>query len=370
MRRDLVLLFLLASGLPRLTEADEPVKKYQVVTPKDDGIIATGINNRGDIVGFEWIEEKERPGVLDQVPFFARGKQITYLPLLKGYTATFPADVSDDGTVVGRASKPAPRGVRVPLRNQAFVWDAKGGIRGIRGLGTLEDDWASLACGISGDGRRISGYSVGDNRIRACVWDRRGDSWKAAPLPQHDQLASNEVVISDDGRQVAAVDGAVAVLWTEGADRKWTREVIARPGMLMPRGVNDAGTVVGLYHTGNGMTHAAMRSKVGGYKTLEKPEGYVKSEASAVNNDGVVVGMIDGPGGSKIGPRAFVYEAGKLRILEEGGPWFTAATAINARGQVAGVLEKEEEEPKPADKPAADREKKAGELKPIPRRLP
>src|SRR4051812_19258516 len=171
MRRVLVLLFLVSSGLPRLTGADEPVRKFQVVTPKDDGIIATGINDRGDIIGFEWIEEKARPGVLDQVPFFARGKEITYLPLLKGYTATFPADVSDDGTVVGRASKPAPEGVRVPLRNQAFIWDAKGGIRG---LGTLEDDWASLACGISRDGRRISGFSVGDNRVRACVWDRQG----------------------------------------------------------------------------------------------------------------------------------------------------------------------------------------------------
>ena len=116
--------------------------------------------------------------MLDQVPFFARGKQITYLPLLKGYTATFPAAVSDDGTVVGRASKPAPKGVRVPLRNQAFVWDAKGGIRG---LGVLQDDWASLACGISRDGRRISGFSVGDNRNRACVWDARAIPGRPRP---------------------------------------------------------------------------------------------------------------------------------------------------------------------------------------------
>src|SRR3954447_23355902 len=81
MRRVLVLLFILGSGLPRLTGADEPVRKFQVVTPKVDGIIATGINGRGDIIGFEWVEEKARPGVLDQVPFFARGKEITYLPL-------------------------------------------------------------------------------------------------------------------------------------------------------------------------------------------------------------------------------------------------------------------------------------------------
>jgi uncharacterized membrane protein len=347
MRRFWLILLLLPLGQPWRTRADEPARKYQVVTPKDDGIIATGINGRGEIVGFEWIEDKARPGVLDQVPFYAKGSKINYLPLLKGYTATFPAAVSDDGVVVGRASKPAPKDVRIPLRNQAFVWDAKGGIRG---LGVLENDWASLACGITRDGRRISGFSVGDNRIRACIWDRQGDSWKSTPLPHHDQIGSNHVVISDDGKHVAAVDGVVACLWSEGPDGKWTREVIARPAMLIPRGVNNAGTVVGLYHTRDGMTHAALRSRVGGYRTLEKPEGYVKSEAGAINNEGVVVGMVDGPNGSKIGPRAFVYESGRLRLLDEGGPAFTAATAINDHGEVAGVMEEEEEEEKPAEK--------------------
>jgi uncharacterized membrane protein len=341
------LLSLLVLGLTDLAGADEPAKKYQVISPKDDGIIATGINGRGEIVGFEWIEEKARPGLVSQVPFYARGKDITYLPLLQGYTATFPAAVSDDGIVVGRASKPTPREVRIPLRNQAFIWDARGGMRG---LGVAEGDWASFASGISRDGRRISGFSVGDNRVRACVWDRRGDSWKATPLPNHDQLGTQQVPISDDGKRVAGVDGTVAVLWTEGPDGRWVREVISRPGMLIPRGVNNAGTVVGLYHTGNGRTHAAIRSKEGGYKVLEKPEGYVKSEAGAVNNHGVVVGMVDGPNGSKVGPRGFVYEAGKLRVLDEGGPNFAGATAINDQGQVAGVMEKEEEDEKPAPK--------------------
>jgi hypothetical protein len=151
------------------TRADEPAAKWDIVTPKDDGVIATGINARGEIIGFEWAEEKDTPGVLSQRPFFARGKEITYLPVLKGYTATFPAAVSDDGLVVGRASKPAPPGVLVHLRNQAFQWDAKSGIRG---LGALKDDNASFACGVSRDGKRISGFSVGKDRMRACVWDR------------------------------------------------------------------------------------------------------------------------------------------------------------------------------------------------------
>jgi hypothetical protein len=64
--------------------------------------------------------------------------------------------------------------------------------------------------------------------------------------------------------------------------------------------------------------------------------------------------MIDGPNGSKVVPRGFVYEAGKLRVLDEGGPNFAAATAINDQGQVAGVFEKEEDEehlePSKADK--------------------
>src|SRR6266852_9865532 len=100
-----------ALGLSSFAVAGEPATKYQVVTPKDDGIIATGINGRGEVVGFEWIEDKGHPGLINQVPFYAKGKEMTYLPLLKGYTATFPAAVSDDGLVVGRASKPAAPGV-------------------------------------------------------------------------------------------------------------------------------------------------------------------------------------------------------------------------------------------------------------------
>src|SRR5262249_22529780 len=73
MKRNFPFITLLVLGLTDLVGADEPAKKYEVISPKDDGIIATGINGRGEIVGFEWIEEKARPGVLSQVPFYARG---------------------------------------------------------------------------------------------------------------------------------------------------------------------------------------------------------------------------------------------------------------------------------------------------------
>src|SRR5262249_27012305 len=157
------------------------------VTPKDDGIIATGINGRGEDIGFEWIEDQRHPGVVNQVPFHARGKEMTYLPLLKGYTATSPAAISDAGVVVGHADKPPPLPVAAHLRNQAFVWDAK---KGIGGIGVLEGDSASFASGVSRDGRRISGYSVGEGRVRASVWERGDEGWKGEALPHSARLGS------------------------------------------------------------------------------------------------------------------------------------------------------------------------------------
>jgi uncharacterized membrane protein len=225
------------------------------------------------------------------------------------------------------------------MRNQAFLWDAP---RGIRGLGVLEGDATSFACGISRDGRRISGYSVGEGRVRACIWDREGDAWKGTTLPHASRLGSTTVAISGDGGFVAAVDGASPCLWSRDDSGRWTREAIGDAGSLVPKAVNNAGTVVGVRLTPDGQTHAVVWTRREGFKVLSKPEGYVRSEALAINNKGVVVGMVDGPGGSKIGPNAFVLEGDRLRLLEEGGTTFGAATAINDRGQVAGVLEEKE----------------------------
>jgi probable HAF family extracellular repeat protein len=338
--RRLLTLICAALGAGSAALAEDPARKYHVVAPKDDGILATGINERGDVIGFEWMETKDLPDVLQQVPFYRKGNEMTYLPLLAGYTATFPAGVSDLGLVVGRASKPAPRGVRVHLRNQAFVWDAKGGIRG---LGALEGDSASVACGVSRDGCHISGYSVGDNRLRACVWDRDGDAWKGTALAQKSQFASPVIAISGSGRYVAAVDESAPCLWTRDESGAWTREVIGEAESLVPRAVNDSGSMAGVRFTPDGMIHAVVWSRQGGLQVLTKPAGYVRSEAHAINNHGAVVGIVDGPNGSQTGPNAFVYEDGRLRILDEGGPNFTSATAINDRGDIAGIMEKSED---------------------------
>jgi uncharacterized membrane protein len=339
-----------ALGLPWAARGQAPPETFEVVA-RIPGTIAVNINANGDVVGFIWEEEAERPGVVAQVPFLLRGGQMTRLPLLEGYTSTFPAAVSDGGLVVGRVSKPVIPGVRVEMQNQAFVWDASGGIRG---LGVLEGGVSSFASAVSADGRRIGGFILGEDRIRPCVWDLAADgkSWEGATLPIEQTLGSNVLALSDDGRFASAVDGTLPCLWTADGAGGWNREVIGGPASLMPRDVNNSGMVVGLRFDGDGMPRAAAWDRDGGLRQLQEPEGYVKSEATSVNNAGVVVGMVDGPGGSDIYPRGFIFSGGQLTLIEEGSPVFASAAAINDRGQVAGIIEEEEpgaEPPGPRD---------------------
>ncbi len=335
-----------ACSIASLGFADESARRFEVVSPKDDGIIATGINSRGDVIGFEWREDPKLPGVINQDPFVARGKQQTFLPLLPTYTSTFPAAISDNGVVVGRSSKPSSVGGRVPFQNQGFVWTEADGIRG---LGTLPIDSASFATGVSRDGTRIGGLSVGNNRMTLCVWDRTsGDprpTYKATPLPQLARTCSNVLAISGDGRKVAGVDGSIPALWTRSDAGAWTREAIGEAGSIIPKAVNDAGTVVGIAYPRDGSTHAMIWARAKGVQPIPEPIGYNRSEAAAINNRGVVVGMVDGPHGSPVSPRGFVFENNQVRILEEAGPHCAGATAINDVGQVAGAFEKEEDEP-------------------------
>jgi len=330
-------------GFSLRSPAEEPAtKKYQVITPKDDRMNLVDINSRGEVTGAEWVEDKKDSNIIVESPFFARGQALTEIPLLKGYTSMFPAALSDGGTVVGRASKPGSFTKRVLLRNQAFLWDAK---TGSRGLGTLEGDVASIACGISKDGAVISGYSVGENRIRVCVWEHLGDQWVGKPLPQTDRLGSTVVALSDDGRRLAAVDGMVPCLWTRDAASNWTREVLGGPGSLVPRGVNNSGVVVG-FTFADSHKHAVMWTKSDGLKRLPEEKGFVQSEANDVNNDGVVVGGIEkdaGPG-KELEPHAFIYMKGRLQLIEAGGPNFIVANAINDQWQITGTFERDDEE--------------------------
>lgn len=321
---------------------DSSVQKYRVITPKDDLISAVDINSKGEIVGTEWIENKKDSSIIEESPFVAKGSSMTFLPLLEGYTATFPAAISDDGLVVGRASKPGSLTKRIMLRNQAFIWNAN---EGMRGLGAIKGDFASIATGVTRDGSMISGYSVGDNGMTPCVWQKVEGKWTARSLPKTVRIISNVVAISDDGRYIAAADGPVPCLWSKSPQGEWLREQIGDPGSLIPRAVNNHGTVVGFIYAG-GLKHAVLRTKEAGCQRIEEPKGFVQSEALDINNDGVIVGTIEKEvaKNKELEPHAFVIIKGQLQLIEGGGPNFISANSINDRWEITGTFERDDEE--------------------------
>jgi len=350
MKRAVALIFLMHSGFFQVADAQAVQPKppaYRIVPERDRRqVIAIALNQKGDLLAFRWMPEMGDENVLEQAPMLYRADTAaaTRLPLLQGYTATMPADLSENGVVVGRASRPQydNKGNRLPFPAVAFVWDEK---TGIRSLGTLPDDAISQADAVSADGTVVSGISIGPNRVRACVWEKSGETWKATPLPQKTNLLdSNRVILSPSGKFAASVDGRMPTLWSRAADGTWSREAIGELDSLVPRAVNDEGTIAGLRLNldKEGTRDAVIWSRKTGMKTIEKPPGYLFAELAAIDSRGVAVGFADGPHGSEIGPNACVTENGKLRIFAS-EPEFTMATAINDAGLIAGTFEERED---------------------------
>ncbi|MBI1321939.1 HAF repeat-containing protein [bacterium] len=327
--------------------ADEPKPPiYRVVPEKDrHKIVAIGLNSAGDLLAFRWTPENGDENVLEQAPmlFEAKTAKETRIPLLKGYTATLPAALSDTRVVIGRASRPSVNnaGQRLPFPGVAFVWDEKSGIRS---LGALPDDAMSHADSISADGNLVTGISIGPNRVRACVWQRKGETWEIRPLPQETMhLNSQKIAISPNGKYAVGVDGRKPTLWTRGNDGEWTRETIGDTDSMITRAVNDNAFVAGFRFEQDARTsrNALIWSRETGMKVIERPKGYVYAELNAINNRNVAVGFVDGPHGSEIGPNACVTENGRLRIFAE-HPEFSSATAIDDKGNIAGTFEEKE----------------------------
>jgi probable HAF family extracellular repeat protein len=118
------------------------------------------------------------------------------------------------------------------------------------------------------------------------------------------------------------------VLWQDGVARS-----------LGIRGdvgdMNDAGTVVGARADG-----ASTRAFVYADGVLtELGEPGIRSEATAVNARGQVVGSANG--------HAFVYESGALRDLGTLGGAMSVARAINANGDIVGQASNEFGQPTP-----------------------
>jgi uncharacterized membrane protein len=341
----------------------------QDAAPADEGYVvrlfqnsktisqAIAINNSGDIVGTRELAE---PTGMKQVPFFkpSNGDSID-LPKLEGYSNLEAEGVSDNGLVIGYASRPigAAGG-----STTAFVWDSR--IRVISDLGKLPGDVNAHAQDISADGTRVTGYSLGADpaRLRPCVWEysEKKKSWEVKALPTSDPLnpflQTGRVVISPNGKLIAAcptvkhlsafmVDSSL-MLW-EQVGEEWKGKTIHEEQPKL-KDINNNGDMVGSVLV-EGKNRACVISKKGHFELIDLLPGDDSSVAMGINDLGIIVGTSDDENGGDRGPLAFILKNKKLAFLSLGPDVVnSSAHGINASGMMTGYLVRDLGEDSPA----------------------
>jgi probable HAF family extracellular repeat protein len=298
---------------------------------------ARAINIAGSTIGFRVIDGRD--GATDESPFYASKGKIKEVPRLASYTTAFPTSISDTELVVGFCSKPMKEfGNPGHLNLQAFVWNTETGA--LIALPVLTGHERCMAFGISAKGSRISGVCGGAGIVTACVWEKGATGWECKALPgtaNSPLLVTSGANISPDGNSICGVNGVQPVRWTRQPDGSWSVKVLMENDLFLPKAVNDSGNVVGYRRTDNksGNYLAVIWTAKDGLKEIGLLPNTHSSQALAINNAGIVVGVSEEPGRSG-GPQGFVYQDGKLSSLGIPKVVVSHAYAISEKGQIAG----------------------------------
>lgn len=304
------------------------------------------INNKHQVLGVLERPGEKNPEVFEQIFFFHDGNKKHELPRLEGFTNVEALHLSDNGHVVGFASRRLghPEGSLAGILWQPL--QSK-----LTKLEPIKDDTAALANSISADGSRITGYSTGSNpaRLRPCVWTKKGEQWVASVLPTEHSfnpfLMSGNAVISPDGKLIAAsvtesisptgIHDSSVFVWKE-TDGEWTGEFVCKESMRI-HSVNSQGECVGELTIASGRVPYKI-SKSGEPIALPLLDGDTTGEAWGINDQGVVVGISDNLTAADGGPRPVRWVDGKVERLKlPEGSEFGGGYSINDSGRIAGM---------------------------------
>jgi len=240
---------------------------------------------------------------------------------------TYVEGINDQAQIIGRSSDPNHM-------MQAFLWQ-NGSMVKLPTLGGSE----GFATGINNHGQ-IVGYT--DNaggsviNLRATFWPTPGIATDIGALPGHGSSLARAV--NDLGQVVGTSMPSTGSAFDNGAFFWDGTSIIPILTGLDPfeftvGGLNDLGQVVGSLYSTAFLWQNGTRVSLG---TL----GGSFSMASAINNEGVVVGRSAGAEGSL---RAFVYRDGQMidlnTVVENASDWDSLLIAydINDSGQIVGV---------------------------------
>lgn len=287
-----------------------------------DRNVARGLNSSGHIAGRSGHQQGTGGRAFVWTP--ALGAQ--FLGTLGGGDYSGASAVNISGQVIGSSN------TANALR--AFLWTRQGGMQD---LGTLPGDTSSSALAINEDGV-VAGFSSGSRGIRALLWRRQGE------IQELPGLAGYRDSVAVDVNESGEVAGYVST--SDGVDRavRWSRG-IEELGVLPPphhtrsraTALNDNGQVVG-YSGGSGVMHAFLWSDRNGMLDLGTLPGGTNSRAASINQSGQVVGG----SGSTRGFRAFLWTPSRgMRdlndLVDAPGLQLLEALRINRGGQIVVV---------------------------------
>ncbi len=324
---------------------------------------AWAINGKGAIIGQREVANEDKT-IFRIEYFFYDGKEPIKMPMLEGYSNLEAIAISDNNDVVGYASRVVghPDGSLI-----AVLWQPE--TNSIIALPRPEGDPSTHAQDISADGKRITGYATGLERMRPVVWNKADDGkWTVEVLPtlmeQNPYIMSSRVVISPDGKLIAACCTTTLTstevnsdlfLWRDN-DGKWQREQISESQMYL-RDMNNAGQIAGAITSSRGVRlPCVIFTESREVKPIALLSGDVSGEAWSINAEGIVVGFSDDPPGNEGGPQPFIWKDGKTDLIDFGDDVYGSVHSINDAGQLAGYID----EPMVAAKNDAGEEQMSG----------
>jgi probable HAF family extracellular repeat protein len=303
----------------------------------------TGVNSTAEVVG-----QTLNPSSNEYQGFLidSNGVQHNVGPLT-GFTESFASGLNDAGEVVG-FSQNAPEGINYP--EEAFL-DNHGTLTD---LGTLGGN-VSVATSVSASGQVVgySTTTSGNYLLQdGFIWRPGVGMQDLGALTAGG--SSGALAINDAGDVVGYSTTSVnettppsptdAVLWSQGGPPQNLR-TLPGGGSSEATGINASDQVVGystISMSANSPNHAFLWSQANGMQDLGTLTGYTDSYAAAINSSGEVVGYALDNAIGGLPSHAFIYNDGQMTdlnaYLPAGSNWvLSTATAINDQGVVIGM---------------------------------
>jgi probable HAF family extracellular repeat protein len=294
----------------------------QPILAQDDYSTASAINNRGQIVGGSFLDDRS---AFDAFSLDKHG--LVDLGTFGGF-ASLAFAVNERGDVVGQSDTPDFDALGDAI-SIAFLADKTG----VHPIGSLPGLPNSQPLAINNKGV-IAGRAYAtaeDEDLRAFVWDRGvmrdigtlgGTNAEAFGINDAGSVVGDSTTASGAQHAFLFEKGTMRDLGTLGGN--FSRAL----------SINNAGQIVGFAKLANGKTHAFVTNK--GIMRDLGTLGGTFSRAEFINDRGDIVGHSSTVDGDF---HAFLYSKGKMIDLGTLGGFYSAAFGINAAGDIVGESE-------------------------------